>query len=135
MLKNLSLEKPLDFIDVETTGLRPNSDRVVDLSILKIHPDGSREYKSHRINPKIPIPPEASAIHGIIDADVAQEPTFSQYARGICDFLKGCDIFGFNVIKFDLSFLEAEFKRAGIEFSCRNRQFIDTQVLYHFLEP
>lgn len=135
MLKNLRLERPLAFIDVETTGLKPSSDRIVELSILKIQPDGSREYKSHRINPEIPIPANATAIHGITDADLVQEPKFNQYAKGIRDFLDECDIAGFNVIKFDLPFLEAEFKRAGVEFSRQGRQLIDSQVLYHLLEP
>jgi DNA polymerase-3 subunit epsilon len=135
VLNNLTLERPLAFIDVETTGLRPSSDRIVELSILKIHADGSREYKSHRVNPEIPIPADVIAIHGITDADVAYEPKFQQYAKSIRDFLDGCDIAGFNVIKFDLPFLEAEFKRAGIEFSRKNRHLVDVQVLYHLLEP
>lgn len=135
MMKNLGLERPLAFIDVETTGLKPSSDRVIELSILKIHPDGNREYKSHRINPEVPIPAEVTAIHGITDADVIHEPKFLQYAKSIRDFLDGCDIAGFNVIKFDLPFLEAEFKRAGMEFSRKNRQLVDVQVLYHLLEP
>jgi len=135
MLKNLTLERPLAFIDVETTGLKPSLDRIVELSILKVHPDGNSEYKSHRINPEIPIPADTIAIHGITDADVAYEPNFQQYAKSIRDFLDGCDIAGFNVIKFDLPFLEAEFKRAGVDFSRQNRQLVDSQVLYHLLEP
>ena len=135
MLKNLSLERPLAFIDVETTGLKPSSDRIVELSILKIHPDGKREHKSHRVNPEIPIPAEVAAIHSITDADVIHEPTFLQYAKSIRDFLDDCDIAGFNVIKFDLPFLEAEFKRAGVNFSRQNRQLVDSQVLFHLLEP
>lgn len=135
MLRNLDLDKSLAFIDVETTGLKPNSDRIVELSVLKIHPDGKREYKNHRINPDIPIPVEATAIHGITDDDVAREPKFTQYAKSIRDFLDGCDIAGFNVIKFDLPFLEAEFKRAGVDFSRQNRKLVDSQVLYHLLEP
>ena len=135
MLKNLTLERPLAFIDVETTGLRPSSDRIVELSILKIHPDGNKEYKSHRINPEVPIPADVTAIHGITDADVACEPKFQQYANSIRDFLDGCDIAGFNVIKFDLPFIEAAFKRAGVDFSRQNRQLIDSQVLYHLMEP
>jgi DNA polymerase-3 subunit epsilon len=135
MLKNLNLEKPLAFIDVETTGLKPNLDRIVELSILKIHPNGTREYKSHRINPEIPIPAETTAIHGITDADVANEPKFQQFAKSIYDFLGDCDIAGFNVIRFDLPFLEYELKRAGIEFSRQNRHLIDSQVIYHLMDP
>jgi DNA polymerase III subunit epsilon len=135
MMKNLRLEKPLAFIDIETTGLSPFSDRIVELSILKISPNGSQKYKSHIINPKIPIPAEATAIHGITDADVSRAPSFSQYAKAILDFLSGCDMSGFNLIKFDLPFLEAEFRRTTVEFSRQNRRFIDTQILYHRLEP
>jgi len=134
-MKNLRLERPLAFIDVETTGLRPGSDRIVELSILKIQPDGNREYKTHRINPEIPIPSNATAIHGITNDDLVGESKFDQYAKSIRDFLDECDIAGFNVIKFDLPFLEAEFNRSGVEFSCQGRQIIDSQVLYHLLEP
>jgi len=134
-MKNLKLERPLAFIDVETTGLSPYSDRIVELSILKIHPDGTEEYKSHRINPGMPIPSEATAIHGITDDDIVHEPKFRQYAASIRDFLNDCDIAGFNVIKFDLPFLEAEFKRVGVEFSRQGRCLVDSQILYHQFEP
>jgi DNA polymerase-3 subunit epsilon len=135
MLKNLKLERPLAFIDVETTGLRPYSDRIVELSILKIHPDGKEEYKSHRVNPGVPIPAETTAIHGITDDDVANEPMFQQYAKSVRDFLEDCDIAGFSVIQFDLPCLEAEFARAGIDFSRRGRQLVDSKVIYHQREP
>jgi len=135
MLKNLKLERPIAFIDVETTGLKPFSDRIVELSILKVHPDGSEEYKSHRVNPGMLIPAEATAIHGITDADVAKESAFRQYAKSVCDFLEGCDIAGFNVIKFDLPFLEAEFARANIDFSRKGRFLVDSQIIYHQREP
>ncbi|MFC1926703.1 exonuclease domain-containing protein [Chloroflexota bacterium] len=135
MLRNLPLDKPLAFIDVETTGLKPTLDRMVELSVLKIHPNGHREYKSHRINPEIPIPAKATSIHGITDNDVVNEPKFRQFAKSLKDFLDDCDISGFNVVKFDLPFIEAEFKRAGIDFSLQNRKFVDVQVLYHLLEP
>jgi DNA polymerase-3 subunit epsilon len=135
MLKNLHIERPIAFIDVETTGLNPYSDRIVELSILKIHPNGSKEYKSHRINPEIPIPAETTAIHGITDADVAGEPVFRQYARSIRDFLEDCDIAGFNVIKFDLPLLEAELARANVEFSRQGRYLVDSQVIYHQRDP
>ena len=134
-MKNLQLDRPIAFIDVETTGLSPYSDRIVELSILKIHPDGTEKYQSHRINPEIPIPAEVTAIHGITDADVAGEPVFRQYARSIRDFLDDCDIAGFNVIRFDLPLLEAEFRRAGVEFSRQGRHLIDSQVIYHQRDP
>ena len=135
MLKNLKLEKPIAFIDIETTGINPISDRVVELSILKIYPDGKEEYKSHRVNPGVPIPAEATAVHNITDTDVASLPTFRQYAKDIRAFLEGCDIAGFNVIKFDLPCLEAEFARAGIEFSRQGRYLVDSMVIYHQREP
>lgn len=134
-MKNLQLDRPIAFIDVETTGLSPYSDRVVELSILKIHPGGTEEYKSHRVNPGIPIPAEATAIHGITDADVASEPAFQRYASSIRDFLKDCDIAGFNVIRFDLPCLETEFARVGVEFSRQGRYLVDTQVIYHKRDP
>ena len=134
-MKNLQLHRPLAFIDVETTGLSPHSDRIVELSILKIHPDGAEEYKSHRINPGVMIPAEATAVHGITDADVAGEPAFQQYARSIRDFLDGCDISGFNVITFDLPFLEAELERVGVDFSREGCQLVDSMVIYHQKEP
>jgi DNA polymerase-3 subunit epsilon len=131
MLKNLKLERPIAFIDVETTGMNPNSDRVVELSILRIQPDGREEYKSHRVNPGVPIPADATAVHGITDADVSGLPTFHQYAKSVRDFLEGCDIAGFNVIKFDLPCLEAELARADVEFSRGGRHFVDSMVIFH----
>lgn len=131
MLEKLKLEKPIAFIDVETTGTNPYSDRVVELSILKIHPDGKEEYKSHRVNPGVPIPAEATVVHHITDDDVAEESEFRQYANSVRDFLEGCDIAGFNVIKFDLPCLETEFARAGVEFSRKDRYLIDSMVIFH----
>ncbi len=131
MLKSLKLNRPLAFIDVETTGVNPHVDRVVELSILRIQPDGTEEYKSHRVNPEVPIPSEATAVHGIIDVDVEGEPTFRQYARSVRDYFEGCDISGFNVITFDIPFLEAEFERAGVDYNLRDRQIADSMVIFH----
>jgi DNA polymerase-3 subunit epsilon len=135
VLKNLRLERPIAFIDIETTGLNPHSDRIVELSIIKIHPDSSEEYMSHRINPGISISASATAIHGITDADVENKPMFRQYARNIRDFLEDCDISGFGVIRFDLPFLEAEFARADVDFSRQGRYIVDSQVIFHQREP
>ncbi len=135
MLKNLKLDKPIVFIDVETTGLNPSTDRIVELSILKVCPDGHEEYKSHLFNPEIPIPSESTSIHGITDADVAEKPIFRQLAKSLRDFLEDCDMAGFNVIKFDLPFLEAEFTKANIDFSRKGRYLIDSQVIFHKREP
>ena len=107
---------------METTGLNPYSDRVVEL-------------KSHRVNLGIPIPATATAVHGITDSDVAGEPMFQQYAKSVRNFLEGCDISGFSVIIFDLPCLEAEFARANIELSRRGRQLLDSKVIYHQRDP
>ena len=131
MLENISLERPIAFVDVETTGKDPYSDRIVELSILKIYPDKRAEYKSHRVNPTVPIPAEAIAVHHITDDDVAKEPKFNQYAKSVADFLEGCDMAGFNVIRFDLPCLETEFTRAGVEFSRQGRYLVDSMVIFH----
>lgn len=135
MLKNLKLDRTIAFVDVETTGTNQNSDRIVELSILRVQPDGTEEYKSHRVNPGVPIPADATNVHGITDADVAGEPVFRQYAMSVRDFLNGCDIAGFNVIRFDLPCLEAEFARANVEFSRQGRNLIDSMVIFHKYEP
>ena len=131
MLKNLKLERPIAFIDVETTGTRPHLDRIVELSILRINPDGREEYKSHRVNPQVPIPTDATAVHGITDADVVGEPIFRQYGKSVHDFLEGCDLSGFNIITFDLPFLNAEFERAGVDSLNEDRQIVDSMVIFH----
>jgi len=120
---------------LETTGLSVSSDRIVELAILKIHPDGTEDFRSVRINPEIPIPTAATNIHGITNEDVADKPNFLQYASSLRHFLNGCDIGGFNVQKFDLPLLEAEFRRAGVEFSRQGCCILDAQVIYHKLEP
>ena len=134
-MKNLRLNRPIAFVDVETTGLSVSQDRIVELTVLKIHPDGTEELKSARLNPTIPIPEEATAIHGITDEDVADKPEFRRYASSLLSFLADCDLGGFGVQRFDLPILEAEFKRAGHTFSRQRRQIIDAQVIYHKLEP
>lgn len=133
-MKNLRLLKPIVFIDFETTGLNPWSDRVVDATFLKIHPDGREEVITRLINPEMPIPAEATAVHGISDADVAGKPSFRQCSAEFLAFLGNCDIAGFNVKKYDLPLLETEFKRAGLDFSRQNRAIIDAQIIYHKME-
>ena len=135
MLKSINLERPIAFIDLETTGIRYYADRIVEFSVLKIRPDGTEEYKSRRVNPEIPIPVEASSVHGITNADLEGEPTFRQLSKGIYEFIDHCDLSGFNILDFDLPLLENEFKRAGIEFSRDNRQIIDTMTIYHKKVP
>jgi DNA polymerase-3 subunit epsilon len=132
---NLSLDRPIAFIDLETTGLNSSFDRIIELSVLKIHPDGSEEMKSVRVNPEIPISAGATKIHGIKDADVAGEPTFRQYAKNLMAFLDGCDLSGFNAIRFDLPMLRAEFVRVGMELNLENRKVVDPMVIFHQMEP
>lgn len=134
-MKNIKLDRPFVFIDLETTGLSVNSDRIIELTVLKIHSDGTEEFKSTRINPEIPIPAAATKIHGITNEDVMDKPKFRQYASSLRDFLEDCDIGGFGVKRFDLPLLEAEFRRAGVEFSRQGRRILDTLVIYHKLEP
>ena len=132
---NLSLNRPIAFIDLETTGLNPSFDRIIELSVLKVHPDGSEEVKSVRVNPEMPISAGATRVHGIKDADVAGEPTFSQYAKNLLAFLDGCDLSGFNAIRFDLPMLRAEFARVGMQFDLENRKVVDPMVIFHQMEP
>ena len=134
-MKNLKLEKPMAFIDLETTGPRYYADRIVEFSVLKINPDGREEYKSRRVNPEMPISPGAMEKHGITDAELADEPVFRKLAKGIYEFLDGCDLSGFNILGFDLPLLEHEFERVGIEFSRDNRQIVDSMAIYHMREP
>lgn len=134
-MKNLVYDRPIAFIDFETTGLNTAFDRIIELTIIKINPDGTEDFRSVRVNPGIPIPAAATEVHGIKDEDVTDKPRFRQYAKSLRDFLDGCDIAGFGVKRFDLPILEAEFKRANVEFSRQGRRILDVQVIYHNLEP
>lgn len=131
----LNLRRPLAFVDLETTGTSPASDRIVEIAILKVQPDGTEDFRRKRANPGVPIPAEATTIHGITDADVADEPPFQAYARSLNDFMADCDIAGFNVAGFDLRMLEAEFRRAGVAFSREGRSVIDAMTIFHQKEP
>lgn len=130
----LNLSKPIAFFDLETTGINIATDRIVEISIMMIQPDGSNEIKTQRVNPTIPIPAVTSAIHGIFDADVKDGPTFSELADSLYDFLSDCDLAGYNSNRFDLPLLVEEFLRAGIEFSVENRRLIDVQSIFHQME-
>jgi DNA polymerase-3 subunit epsilon len=129
------LDRPLAFLDLETTGLSTTSDRIIELALIRISPHGDVLEKERRFNPGIPIPPEATAIHGITDDDVADEPPFSARARSLAELLDPCDLAGFNIRRFDLPMLLAEFRRAGIPFSLQGRRLIDAQTIYHREEP
>lgn len=130
----LKLTRPLVFFDLETTGVNIHTDRIVEMSVVKVMPDGSHVEWTGRFNPGIPIPPQSTAVHHITDADVAGEPTFAQKAPGLVRSLEGCDLAGFNSNKFDIPLLQKEFERAGVDFSLKGRRMIDVQTIYHRLE-
>lgn len=130
----LSLKNPIVFIDLETTGINIATDRIVELTILKVSPNGKEDLKTYRINPTIPIPPIVTAIHGIKDEDVKDCPTFKEMARSLANEMEGCDFAGFNSNKFDFPLLVEEFLRAEIDFDLKKRKFIDVQVIFHKME-
>ena len=132
----LALKNPLLFFDIESTGLNVASDRIVEISLVKVSPGAPGEpnkveVKTRRINPTIPIPPEAQAIHGISNEDVKDCPTFKQVAKSLARLMEGCDIAGYNSLKFDIPMLAEEFLRAGVEFDFRKRKLVDVQNIFH----
>ena len=131
----LKLKNPLVFFDLETTGINITKDRIVEISLLKVYPNGKEEVKSRRINPEMPIPPQSTAIHGITDEDVKDCPTFKQVAKSLAEVLEGCDIAGFNSSRFDVPMLSEEFLRSGVDFDFSKRKFVDVQIIYHRKEP
>jgi DNA polymerase-3 subunit epsilon len=128
---DLNLKNPLVFFDLETTGINITRDRIVEISVLKVHPNGKEETKTRRINPEMPIPPESTAIHGITDEDVKDCPTFKQVAKSFADLLEGCDMAGFNSSRFDVPLLTEEFLRAGVDFDTDKKKFVDVQIIFH----
>jgi DNA polymerase III subunit epsilon len=133
--KLLALDRPVVVFDTETTGTNPRSDRIVEIACLKVHPDGRRESWVRRVNPRMPIPPASTAIHGIADADVANLGGFAELAGELASFLDGCDLAGYNIAGFDLPVLRVEFLRAGIEFDISNRRLVDAQRIFFAYEP
>ena len=131
---DLQLRNPLVFIDLETTGINIVTDRIVEIALIKVNLDGSEEEIIKRVNPEMPIPSEASAIHGIYDEDVKNEPTFKEIAKSMAKFIEGCDLAGFNSNRFDIPLLAEEFLRAGIEMDFKKRKFIDVQAIFHKME-
>jgi DNA polymerase-3 subunit epsilon len=127
----LNLKKTIAFFDLETTGIDIANDRIVEISILKIDISGKEEWLTSRINPGIPIPPAATAIHGISDADVADAPSFNMMASSFANFIGDSDIAGYNALRFDVPLLAEEFLRAGVDFDFKNRKYIDVQVIFH----
>lgn len=130
----LNLKNPLVFLDLETTGINIVTDRIVEIALVKVNVDGSEEERQMRINPEMPIPPEASAIHGIYDEDVKDAPTFKEVAKSLAQFLEGCDLAGFNSNRFDIPLLAEEFLRAGVDIDLKKRKFIDVQAIFHKME-
>lgn len=131
---NLNLKKPIIFFDLETTGINIVYDRIVEISYLKVSPNGMEESKTIRINPECPIPEQASAIHGIYDDDVANCPTFKQVAKLIATDFESCDLAGYNSNRFDIPLLAEEFLRADVDIDLKKHNFIDVQVIFHKME-
>ncbi|NQU39186.1 MAG: 3'-5' exonuclease [Lentisphaerae bacterium] len=135
LIPHLPLERPIAFFDLETTGINPRSDRIVEISIIKVLPSGEHETLTERINPTVPIPPETTAIHGISDSDVADCSTFNERAQAVHDFMAECDLSGYNLSRFDIPLLTEELLRAGITFELEGRRVIDVQTIFHKREP
>jgi len=131
----IPLDRPLAFFDLETTGLSRTSDRIIEIAVIRVSPQGDVLERVRRFNPGMPIPPEVTAIHGITDEDVADEPPFSARAKSLAELLEPCDLAGFNLRRFDLPLILAEFARAGIAFDPRSRRLLDMQVIFHREEP
>lgn len=128
----LNLKKPMVFFDLETTGTDIVNDRIVEISLVKVAPDGEKSIKTRRINPEMPIPAEATAVHHITDEDVKDCPTFRQIAKSLKSFIEGCDFGGFNSNRFDLPLLTEEFMRAGVEVDfLRRAKYVDVQNIFH----
>jgi DNA polymerase-3 subunit epsilon len=130
----LNLKNPIVFFDLETTGINPATDRIVEISYLKIHPNGKEESHTYRVNPGIPIPKEATEVHHITDEMVAGCPGFKEIGQVIANDIKGCDLAGFNSNRFDIPLLAEEFLRNEIELDMSTRKFIDVQVIFHKME-
>jgi DNA polymerase-3 subunit epsilon len=130
----LNLKRPLAFFDLEATGVNIGADRIVEISVIKLHPDGSEDVKTWRVNPGMPIPLEASLIHGIYDEHIQKEPQFKEIATLIAEFFGDSDLAGFNSNKFDIPMLMEEFLRAGVSFDLNQRHFVDVQNIFHQME-
>ncbi|MDP3938850.1 MAG: 3'-5' exonuclease [Deltaproteobacteria bacterium] len=134
-MRELRLERPVVFFDTETTGTDPRQDRIVEFAAVKLHPDGRRETMRTLVNPKEPIPREASAIHGITDEAVSDAPTFGEVAADILKFIDGCDLAGYNVVKFDVPLLRKELERIELRFEEEGVRLLDPQVIFFSREP
>jgi len=130
----LQIKNPIIFFDLETTGINVASDRIVEISWLKIQPSGQQTTSTQLVNPTIPIDPKAIAIHGITDEDVKDKPTFKEIANSVAREFEGCDLAGYNSNKFDIPLLAEEFMRAEVDFDMSKRKFVDVQVIFHKME-
>jgi len=130
----LNLKNPIAFIDLETTGISVAKDRIVEICIVKVSPNGAEEVKTYRVNPEMHIPKQSTAIHGIKDEDVKDEPTFKELGKTIAKYLEGCDLAGYNSNRFDFPLLAEEFLRADIDFDMKKRKFVDVQTIFHKME-
>ncbi len=127
----LKLAKPIVFFDLETTGINIAKDRIVEISILKVYPNGNKESKTWLVNPEMEIPDEVIAIHGISNERVVTEPTFKELAEEVSQLIAGCDLAGFNSNRFDIPLLAEEMLRVGLDFDMKNRVAVDVQVIFH----
>jgi DNA polymerase-3 subunit epsilon len=132
---HLKLSRPLIFLDLEATGLNVGTDRIVEISLVKLWPDQRTEVRTDRVNPGIPIPEIVSTIHGIRNEDIASSPSFKDLAPALVRFIDNSDFAGYNCNKFDIPLLAEEFLRSGIEFDLEGRKVIDVQNIYHYMEP
>lgn len=135
LAEKLNLTRPLAIFDIESTGVNPRADRIIELSIVKLHPDGSKEVKTWLVNPEMPIPHESTEIHGITDRDVATCPPFLFVVDEVDAFLADCDLGGYNLLHFDIPILEEEFARCGRDLGADSRRVIDAQKIFHKKEP
>ena len=131
----LELTQPLAFFDLETTGIDPATDKIVEIAILRVDPGGDREAVTRRINPERPIPREASAVHGIRDEDVADAPPFRQVARELLGVFKDAHLAGFNVRRFDVPLLDRELRECGLDLALSSRRIVDVMTIFHKREP
>lgn len=130
----LNLRNPVCFFDIESTGTNVTHDRIIEIAVIKVMPNGEIFRKANLLNPTIPIPPESSRFHGLTDEDVKDKPTFKEVARDYARFLEGADLSGFSILKMDVPMLVEEFMRAGVEFEYQKKRFIDSQKIFHLME-
>lgn len=130
----LNLNKPICFFDLETTGTNVAKDRIVEISVLKVHPNGNKESKTWLVNPEMSIPEEVSAVHGITNEKVANEPTFKQLSKEIFQMIQGCDLAGYNSDRFDIPLLAEEMLRAEVDFDMKKMNSVDVQTIFHKME-